>query len=456
MKSSSATSEEGIIFANPSIATSEEGTVLVNDGTVLVNRLSATSEEGIVFANPLSATSEEGTVFINRLNATLEEGIVFANRSMSISFVEMSCNMTMSIEFSMSPTETETTTSTTMTPLSDDTTSAAPTSVWWAVLVSSGILFLTFLVYYCGKDRLIQKNRCRHYYLVKRARNRRFRTTKEWIKSLQLKKSRQPDADQVLLQLFVRFEKTFGVSISQLATVLELKRIIYARTGIPIADQVLTSGRRCMINQMNLSDYNLFNQATLHLSLRLLGGVSPSKRQKVEVIELLDDSDDDDVIELDSKLKTKRPKKRKRTKLDTLSSSTNTMLDSSSLANTTLGSLSRSFGKDISNNQSTPASETENSMQKKSMPSKTIKIGKRLSKVVTADHDDLSITSPTDSVSQDSRPASKKMKKRRLRAVKVSLDNDPQSVCEKTTVNDEELAVSFYQLFINKVIINQC
>ena len=66
------------------------------------------------------------------------------------------------------------------------------------------------------------------------------------------------------------------------------------------------------------------------------------------------------------------------------------------------------------NNQSTPASETENSMQKRSMPSKMIKLGKQLSKVVTADHDDLSITSLTDSVSKDSRPASKKMKKCRV------------------------------------------
>ncbi len=151
----------------------------------------------------------------------------------------------------------------------------------------------------------------------------------------------------------MRFEKTFGVSISQFATVVELKQIIYVQTGIPMADQVLTSGRRCMIDQMNLSDYNLFNQATLHLSLHLLGGVSLSNRQKVEVIKLLDDSDDDDVIKLDSKLKTKRSKKRKRTKLDTLSSSANTKLGSSSLANTKLGSSSRSFGKDISNNQST-------------------------------------------------------------------------------------------------------
>jgi hypothetical protein len=210
-----------------------------------------------------------------------------------------------------------------------------------------------------------------------------------------------------------------------------------------------------MINQMNLSDYNLCNQATLHLSLRLLGGVSPSKRQKVEVIELLVDSDDDDVIDLDSKMKTKRSKKRKRIKLNTLSSLSNTMLDSSSPANTKLGSSSLSFGKDISNNQSTPASETENSTLNRSMPSKTMKIGKRLSKVVTADHDDLSIlSSMTDTVSKESKPASKKMKKHRLRAVKVSLDNDPQSDCEKSNVNDEQLAVSLYQLFINNVIIN--
>ena len=85
-----------------------------------------------------------------------------------------------------------------------------------------------------------------------------------------------------------------------------------------------------------------------------------------------------------------------------------------------------------------------------------MKIGKRLSKVVTVYHDDLSISSMTDTVPKGSKPASKKMRKRRLRAVKVSLDNDPQSDCEKSNVNDEQLAVSFYQLFINNVIINHC
>ena len=52
-----------------------------------------------------------------------------------------------------------------------------------------------------------------------------------------------------------------------------------------------------------------------------------------------------------------------------------------------------------------------------------MKIGKRLSKVVTVYHDDLSISSMTDTVPKGSKPASK-MRKRRLRAVKVSLDNE--------------------------------
>ncbi len=118
------------------------------------------------------------------------------------------------------------------------------------------------------------------------------------------------------------------------------------------------------------------------------------------------------------------------------------------------GKEDRKFGKDISNNRKRPATTTANFKQDRSMPSKKMKLGKRLLKVVTADHDDLSISLLRDSVSKESKSESKKMKKRRLRVVKVSLDNDHQSDCEKCNVKDEQLAVSFYQLFVNNVIIN--
>ncbi len=114
---------------------------------------------------------------------------------------------------------------------------------------------------------------------------------------------------------------------------------------------------------------------------------------------------------------------------------------------------------DLSNDSLRDSVSNDSRLASKKMKKRrlrAVKLGKRLSKVVTSDHDDLSIDSLRDSVSNNARLASKKMKKCRLRAVKVSLDNDPQSDCEKTTVNNEELAVSFYQLFINKVIINHC
>ncbi len=245
---------------------------------------------------------------------------------------------------------------------------------WWTFFANAAYytIFLTLLsfqltivsiifLFGIGMHCRIPKERCRHYHLVKRARNRRFRTAKEMIASLRHEQpqtyrvilhscvklvsrfistakdliaslrhdhpeaypviihsfekimlrfiSMQTRAGEVIkslnddkevlpeasiLHLFVRFEKTFGISISMLTTVEQLKRVISARTGIPVADQVLTFGTRCMIDRMNLSDYNLFNQATLHLSLRLLGGVSVTKRQKVsEIIELGFDSDSD-------------------------------------------------------------------------------------------------------------------------------------------------------------------
>lgn len=107
------------------------------------------------------------------------------------------------------------------------------------------------------------------------------------------------------LELFVRFGKTFTVSVGQSATVKTLKKQIQIKTGISVTDQVLTTGSRNMVDWAKLSCYNLCNNTTLHLTLRLRGGCDTKKlkldqkaasfeKKDVEFIDLLDiDSDCD-------------------------------------------------------------------------------------------------------------------------------------------------------------------
>ena len=107
------------------------------------------------------------------------------------------------------------------------------------------------------------------------------------------------------LELFVRFGKTFTVSVGQSATVKTLKKQIQIKTGISVTDQVLTTGSRYMVDRAKLSCYNLCNNTTLHLTLRLRGGCDTKKqkldqkaasfeKKDVEFIDLLDTDSDCD------------------------------------------------------------------------------------------------------------------------------------------------------------------
>jgi hypothetical protein len=73
------------------------------------------------------------------------------------------------------------------------------------------------------------------------------------------------------LHLFVRGQKTMAFSVSKCETVEQLKRKVGWKFGVHFRDILLTYSTKALLDKCRLGDY-LPNQATLHLSLRLLGG----------------------------------------------------------------------------------------------------------------------------------------------------------------------------------------
>jgi hypothetical protein len=83
--------------------------------------------------------------------------------------------------------------------------------------------------------------------------------------------------DEGSMQIFLRTltGRTITLSVNPSTSINDLKRMVYDKEGIPIDMQRLVYG--CgQLNDGTLSDYNIQREATLHLTLRLLGGM-PTK-----------------------------------------------------------------------------------------------------------------------------------------------------------------------------------
>jgi len=84
--------------------------------------------------------------------------------------------------------------------------------------------------------------------------------------------------DEGSMQIFLRTltGRTITLSVNPSTSINDLKRMVYDKEGIPIDMQRLVYG--CgQLNDGTLSDYNIQREATLHLTLRLLGGM-PNKK----------------------------------------------------------------------------------------------------------------------------------------------------------------------------------
>jgi hypothetical protein len=79
-------------------------------------------------------------------------------------------------------------------------------------------------------------------------------------------------------QIFIKAidNKTIVLNISAFDTILDIKKIIFKRERIPVLEQRLLFGSKQLENEQLLSFYNVNNEATLTLLLRLQGGCKTS------------------------------------------------------------------------------------------------------------------------------------------------------------------------------------
>lgn len=78
-----------------------------------------------------------------------------------------------------------------------------------------------------------------------------------------------------LIPIFVKGldGKTMTAQVTKNAYIFEIKEQVAQKTGIPVLDQRLQYGSKQVEDQLQLMDYNIHKEATLHLSLRLAGGM---------------------------------------------------------------------------------------------------------------------------------------------------------------------------------------
>jgi len=144
-------------------------------------------------------------------------------------------------------------------------------------LVAALIVFILDAFAWQRPPKQPNRRRPRQYCLIQRCRSRRHRWIKDFIESFQTQSVPEE------LHLFVRGNKTMALSVSKSETVLQLKRKVASKIGVNFQFIKLTYGTKFLMDNFRLGEY-LPDQATLHLSLRLLGG---NGNEKVKVRTLI-------------------------------------------------------------------------------------------------------------------------------------------------------------------------
>lgn len=72
--------------------------------------------------------------------------------------------------------------------------------------------------------------------------------------------------------IFVSSTKVFTIYYSPKRKIIDIKKEIENKTGIPIKDQLLTLSGKYLEDQKILWEYNIQKEATLNLSIKFLGG----------------------------------------------------------------------------------------------------------------------------------------------------------------------------------------
>ncbi|KAK3740066.1 hypothetical protein QZH41_011408 [Actinostola sp. cb2023] len=74
------------------------------------------------------------------------------------------------------------------------------------------------------------------------------------------------------MQLFIRGESLHTLTLDGCDSILSVKNEIALREGIDVEDQVLLYAGRPLENELSVEECEIDDQATLELSVRLLGG----------------------------------------------------------------------------------------------------------------------------------------------------------------------------------------
>jgi hypothetical protein len=83
--------------------------------------------------------------------------------------------------------------------------------------------------------------------------------------------------DEKILTLFIKANETLSFRVGENETVEQIKRMVGAKLGIDFRLIRLTYGSKDLVDKFHLASYFLPDQATLHLSIRILGGSSDKK-----------------------------------------------------------------------------------------------------------------------------------------------------------------------------------
>ena len=70
------------------------------------------------------------------------------------------------------------------------------------------------------------------------------------------------------MQVFVKNNQTYIFDVENETTILEFKRMIFDKIGLPIKYQYLTSCGRNLCDNLTLKDYNILKNTTFFLSVR--------------------------------------------------------------------------------------------------------------------------------------------------------------------------------------------